>query len=188
MDESLKEKLKCLVFIPIISCTYCNPKSFTWEHEFKAFVEQASNDQFGLKVKLPNGNVVSRVLPVQIHDLEDEDHKLCESVLEGVLRGIEFIYKEPGIDKPLAPDDDEKKNLNNTKYKLQIVKIAHAIKEIIAAINKQSQKPEEVSEEISRSVPEIRKNNKVKLIAGSVLALLLIILGIIFIPKLFRKV
>ena len=28
VDESLKEKLKCLVFIPIISRTYCDPKSF----------------------------------------------------------------------------------------------------------------------------------------------------------------
>jgi hypothetical protein len=69
VDESLKEKLKCLVFIPIISRTYCDPKSFAWEHEFRAFVEQASRDQFGLKVKLPNGNVASRVLPICIYDL-----------------------------------------------------------------------------------------------------------------------
>jgi len=62
VDASLKDKLKCLVFIPIISRTYCDPKSFAWEHEFKVFVEQASKDQFGLKVKLPNGNVSSRVL------------------------------------------------------------------------------------------------------------------------------
>ena len=39
VDASLKEKLKCLIFIPIISRTYCDPKSFAWEHEFKAFVE-----------------------------------------------------------------------------------------------------------------------------------------------------
>jgi hypothetical protein len=31
VDETLKEKLKCLVFIPIISRTYCDPKSFAWE-------------------------------------------------------------------------------------------------------------------------------------------------------------
>jgi len=48
VDASLKEKLNCLVFIPIISRTYCDPKSFAWEHEFKAFVEEASKDQFGL--------------------------------------------------------------------------------------------------------------------------------------------
>ena len=55
VDASLKDKLKCLVFIPVISRTYCDPKSFAWEHEFKAFVELASKDQFGLKVKLQMG-------------------------------------------------------------------------------------------------------------------------------------
>jgi len=51
-----------------------------------------------------------------------------------VLRGIEFIYKEPGIDKPLTSDDDEKRNLNNTKFRIQIIKVAHAIKEIISGL------------------------------------------------------
>ena len=110
--------------------TYCDPKSFAWEHEFKAFVEQASQDQFGLKVKLPNGNVASRVLPVRIHDLT-ADIKECESVLGGVLRGIEFIYKEPGVNRPLAPEDNEKNNLNKTNYRIQIIKVANAIEEII---------------------------------------------------------
>ena len=31
VDASLKDKLKCLVFIPVISRTYCDPKSFAWE-------------------------------------------------------------------------------------------------------------------------------------------------------------
>ena len=65
-----------------------------------------------MKVKLPNGNVANRVLPVRIHDLDNEDIKLCESVLGGVLRGIEFIYKEPGVNRPLTPEDNEKINLN----------------------------------------------------------------------------
>jgi hypothetical protein len=30
VDASLEEKLKCLIFIPIISRTYCDPKSFAW--------------------------------------------------------------------------------------------------------------------------------------------------------------
>ena len=137
VGESLKDKLKCLVFIPIISRTYCDPKSFAWEHEFKAFAEQASQDQFGLKVKLPNGNVANRILPVSIHDLDASDIKECESVLGGVLRGIDFIYREAGIDKPLTPGDDEKKNLNNTKYRIQLIKVAHAIKEIIIGMKKE---------------------------------------------------
>src|SRR5512139_3247947 len=86
VDESLKEKLKCVVFIPIISRTYCDPKSFAWEHEFKAFVLQASKDQFGLKIKLPNGNVANRVLPIQIHDLKADDKTLVEKILGGFLR------------------------------------------------------------------------------------------------------
>jgi tetratricopeptide (TPR) repeat protein len=134
VNESLKEKLKCLVFIPVISRTYCDPKSFAWEHEFKAFIENASHDQFGLKIKLSRGNVASRVLPVRIHDLDSEDVKLCEAVTDGVLRGIEFIYKEPGVNRPLAPDDDEKINLNKTKYRNQINKVANAVNEIIRGL------------------------------------------------------
>ncbi len=37
VDKSLEGKLKCLIFIPIISQTYCDPKSFAWQHEFVAF-------------------------------------------------------------------------------------------------------------------------------------------------------
>ena len=134
VDASLKEKLKCLVFIPIISRTYCDPKSFAWEHEFKAFVDLASKDQFGLKVKLSSGNVAGRVLPVRIHDLDTSDIKEFESVLGGVIRGIEFIYKEPGVNKPLTAEDDEKQNLTHTKYRIQINKTANAIKEIFSGL------------------------------------------------------
>ena len=140
VDESLKEKLKCLIFIPIISRTYCDPKSFAWEHEFKAFIEQARQDQFGLKVKLQGGNVASRVLPVRIHDLDINDIKECELVLGGVLRGVEFIYKEPGINRSLTPKDSEEKNLNKTNYRNQINKIALAIREIITSIGQHEQR------------------------------------------------
>ena len=109
--DSLKEKLNCLVFIPIISRTYCDPKSFAWEHEFKTYINQASQDQFGLKVKLPTGNVASRVLPVQIHDLALKIKTLVENELGGYLRAIEFIYREPGVNRPLKPDDDDKINV-----------------------------------------------------------------------------
>lgn len=34
VDDSLKEKVKCLIFIPIVSRTYCDPKSFAWDKEF----------------------------------------------------------------------------------------------------------------------------------------------------------
>ena len=137
VDASLKDKLKCLVFIPIISRTYCDPKSFAWEHELKAFVDQASKDQFGMKVRLPNGNVANRVLPVRIHDLDIADVKECESILGGVLRGVEFIYKEPGVNRPLTSKDHEEKHLNNTSYRNQINKVALAIKEIFSGLKKE---------------------------------------------------
>jgi TolB-like protein/Tfp pilus assembly protein PilF len=186
VDESLKEKLKCLVFIPIISRTYCDPNSFAWVHEFKAFVEQASKDQFGLKVKLPGGNVANRVLPVQIHDLDAEDRKMVEDELGGYLRGIEFIYKEPGVDRPLTGKDNEEKNLNKTNYRNQINKVALAIREIINAIKQYNPQHEEVSQEAAKSVSAPRKNHKTTIIAGSVIAAALIFLGILFVPKLFK--
>jgi tetratricopeptide (TPR) repeat protein len=135
VDASLKDKLKCLIFIPIISRTYCDPKSFAWEHEFKAFVEQASQDQFRLKVKLPNGNVTNRVLPVRIHDLNIADAEMFESVIGGVLRGVDFVYKSPGVNRPLrAKEDKPHENLNNTIYRDQINKVALAINEIISGL------------------------------------------------------
>ena len=37
VDGSLKEKLKCLILIPVVSQTFCDPKAFAWEQEFKVF-------------------------------------------------------------------------------------------------------------------------------------------------------
>ena len=153
VNASLKEKLKCLVFIPIISRTYCDPKSFAWEHEFRAFVEQASKDMFGLKVRLPNGNVANRVLPVRIHDLNDDDVKLCESVLGSVLRGIEFVYKSPGVNRPLRlREENPQDNLNRTIYRNQINKAANAINEIICGLTKEQASP---AEKVYRDIPPL---------------------------------
>src|SRR6478609_56498 len=73
VDLSLREKVKSLILIPIISQTYCDPKSFAWRNEFLPFRELASNDLFGLRVKVANGNVASRILPVRIHALDNSD-------------------------------------------------------------------------------------------------------------------
>ena len=140
VDASLKDKLKCLVFIPIISRTYCDPKSFAWEHEFKAFVEMASKDQFGLKVKLLNGNVGNRVLPIRIHDLDQEDIKLFESFIGGMIRSVDFIYTSAGVNRPLrAGEDHPQDNLNKTYYRDQINKVANAVKENITALKNHNQ-------------------------------------------------
>ncbi len=134
VNASLKEKLKCLIFIPIISQTYCDSKSFAWQHEFCAFNKLAKNDKFGRDIRLVSGNVASRILPVKIHELDADDLKTFENETGGVLRAIEFIYKETGVNRPLSPDDDAKVNLNRTKYRNQVNKVANAIKEIIFGI------------------------------------------------------
>ena len=124
-----------MIFIPIISRTYCDPKSFAWEHEFKAFIELASHDQFGLKIKLPNGNVANRLIPVQIHDLYPEDKALVEKEIGGVLRAIEFIYKSSGVNRPLrATEDHPHDNMNKTYYRDQTNKVANAIDEVIHSL------------------------------------------------------
>jgi hypothetical protein len=160
VGESLKEKLKCPIFIPIISRTYCDPNSFALQHEFIEFVEQASKDQFGMKVKLPGGNVTNRVLPVRIHDLDNEDVKQCESVLGGVLRGLEFIYREPGVNRPLTPEDNEKINLNKTRYRNQINKVALGVKDIIQGMKTPISPNEATSNEIQADIDERLGSNK----------------------------
>ena len=65
VGATLEKKLKCLVFIPIISQTYCDTSSFAWEHEFVPFIELANADELGMNITLANGNVGSRILPVQ---------------------------------------------------------------------------------------------------------------------------
>ena len=62
VNASLKGKLKCLIFIPVISQTYCDPRSFAWQHEFCAFNKMAKEDQFGRDIRLTSGNVTSRIL------------------------------------------------------------------------------------------------------------------------------
>ncbi len=184
VDESLKEKLRCLVFIPIISRTYCDPKSFAWEHEFKAFVEQASNDRFGLKVKLPNGNVASRVLPVRIYDLDATDIKSCESVLGGMLRGVDFIFRSAGVNRPLMPkEENPQENLNHTNYRNQINKVGNAIKEVISALNAFSIEGGKVSKGYVEEKPELGRNLKPKIITVIFVLLVLVLLAYFFIPK-----
>ncbi len=162
VNDSLKEKLKCLIFIPIISRTYCDTKSFAWQNEFTKFIELASADNFGLKIKLPGGNVASRVLPVRIFDLDKEDISLCESLLEGKLRGIEFIYKSAGVNRPLRSNEDHAhENLNKTYYRDQINKVAYSIQYIINGIKAAS--------DITFSVPEPEKVQGKTIKSGKIL-------------------
>ncbi|MEX2234465.1 MAG: hypothetical protein WD824_20025 [Cyclobacteriaceae bacterium] len=138
VDKSLEGKLKCLIFIPILSQTYCDPKSFAWQHEFVAFNKLAGEATFGRDIKLSNGNVASRMLPIKIHDLDAEDKTLLENELGGVLRAIEFIYKEAGVNRPLKPADNKNDNQNRIDYRNQVNKVANSTKEIISILRNPS--------------------------------------------------
>jgi adenylate cyclase len=135
VDKSLEGKLKCLIFLPIISQTYSDPKSFAWQHEFCAFNKLSQLDQLGRDVKLTSGNVTSRILPIKIHDLDSDDKTAIENEIGGALRAIEFIFKSPGVNRPLRVlEEHPQDNLNKTFYRDQVNKVANAIKAIIQAI------------------------------------------------------
>ena len=136
VDKSLEGKLKCLIFIPVLSQTYCDPNSYAWQYEFLAFYKFANEDRFGKDIRLRNGNYASRILPIRIHDLEQEDIKLFEKETGSVLRAMDFVFRTAsGVNRPLKSNEDHPHdNLNKTFYSDQINKVAQAVKEIILGL------------------------------------------------------
>jgi TolB-like protein len=151
VDKSLSPKLRSVIFIPILSQTFCDPGSYAWQNEFLVFNRLIQEDPLDSYVKLRNGNVAGRILPVRIHDLDSDDLILLQGELGGPLRSIDFVYKEPGVNRPLRPDDNEDKNLNKTRYRNQVNKVANSIKEILYSI----QNPEK--QNISASIEFLTK-------------------------------
>ena len=134
VDLSLNEKVKALIFIPIVSQTYCDPNCFAWQKEFIAFRDFAIQDSLGLAIKVKNGNVAKRILPVKIHDIDQTDTDLYEKEVGGVMRSVEFIYKSSGVNRSLrSVEEHPEDNLNKTIYRDQINKVANGIKEIITS-------------------------------------------------------
>ena len=166
VNHSLESKLNCLIFIPILSKTYCDANGFAWTHEFISFIQKAKQDQFGLNVRLPSGNFSSRVLPVRIHELDPDDLKLTESYL-GPIRSVDFIYRSPGVNRSLRPwDDDVIKNTKQPFYRDQINKVANAIDEILRGM-KQADKNKSHEKILSTTVeankPIIEKTARKKI-------------------------
>jgi len=139
-DKNPEEKreeiqIKSLVFIPVISQTYCDVNSLVWKNEFGVFQDEIKKDSIGRNIKLPNGNIVSRVIPIRIHDIDTDDVRLLETELSGSLRSIDFIYRDEGVNRPLRPvDDDKQASQLRPMYRNQINKLANAIKEIVSGI------------------------------------------------------
>jgi TolB-like protein/Tfp pilus assembly protein PilF len=172
VDASLEGKLRCLIFIPIISQTYCDPKSFAWKHEFLDFMKKAAEEPSGLKIKLSNGNVASRILPVCIHELDRDDKQLLEHELGGPVRGVEFIYRSQGVVRPLKSiEENAKANLNHTFYHDQINKVARAVKELINGFqNRTIVSQEKTGAQVINSIPKTSKK-KIALTASAVVLL-----------------
>jgi TolB-like protein len=202
VNKSLEGKLKCLIFIPILSQTYCDPNSYAWQFEFLAFNKLANEDRFGRDVKLRSGNVASRILPVRIHDLEPEDIKLFEKETGSVLRSLDFVFKtSAGVNRPLKVNEDHPQdNLNKTYYSDQINKIAIAIKDILQGLKAEITEPFKEKPKITDLNEEVKKEEKIqipenafiKLIKGKFLtgvvlsAIVLIIVAVYAIPKLLH--
>lgn len=188
VDESLIKKLNCLVFIPIISQTYCDPKSFAWEHELCYYNSLAEKDSFGRIVMLPGGNVASRILPVKIHELDTEDKVLLENELGGTLRSIDFIYKSTGVNRPLLSHEDHPHdNLNKTYYRDQINKVANALKEIINTLRKHDQTDAEHVQKIINEKQGKRISFNPKIIVSLLLAFAVLAVVYFFIPRPHRS-
>jgi TolB-like protein len=135
VDKSLERKLRCLIFLPILSKTYCDSKSYAWTQEFIPFRDLAARDSFGPIIPLRNGNAASRILPVRIHDLDVEDQSRFEKETGGPLRAVDFVFKTPGVNRPLrASEDHPQDNLNKTYYRDQINKVANAVNEMLIAM------------------------------------------------------
>lgn len=176
---SLEGKLKCIVFIPIVSQTYCDEQGYAWSQEFLPFIEKASSDGLGMNIKLANGNVASRVLPIKIHDLDAEDQSMLQEKLGGPLRSIDFIYKEPGVNRPLRPQDNRELNQEKTSYHNQLNKVANALKEIGTSVLTTSFKEEAISQEKTVTpIQGVSKKRNYMLIAASIV--LIGVLGYFF--------
>jgi tetratricopeptide (TPR) repeat protein len=200
VDKSLEGKLKCLIVIPILSQTYCDPNSYAWQNEFLPFIKMAENDRYGKDVRLRSGNVASRILPIRIHDLEKEDIKLFEKETGCVLRPMDFVFNtSSGVNRPLrANEDHPNDNLNKIFYRDQVNKMAHAIKEIILGMRteplqivKEKDQIREPSKEVWEGERNVLREKPAKLPRKNLLisiifiGALLVIVAIFIYPKIF---
>ena len=177
VNKSLEGKLKCLIFIPVISQTYCDLNSFAWKHEFCAFNKLASTDSFGRDIRLLNGNVASRILPIKINDIGSHDQGLIAKEIDGALRSVDFIFKSPGVNRPLTRNDSRAENNNHLYYRDQINKVANAIRELTDAMRNTTVAAE--SDPLLRVPFKTKKRNKTPVIFASIL-FLLVISGLIY--------
>ncbi len=82
-DASKTSKIQSLIFIPVVSQTYCDTNCPVWKNEFKVFLDEIKSDSLASSMMGTTGNNLSRMIPVKIHEIDKEDVKLLESELSG---------------------------------------------------------------------------------------------------------
>ncbi len=157
VDESLEGRIKSLIFIPIVSQTYCDPKAFAWRKEFCVFNRLAAEDSFGRDIKLKSKNVASRILAVKIHELDPDDVKAIETEMGCPLRSVDFIYRAAGVNRPLTSQDSTTKNQNATFYRDQINKVANGAKDLLIALKNFDSVVDDNSIPVTKTKPEPRQ-------------------------------
>lgn len=179
VDKSIERRLRSLVFIPIVSQTYCDPSSFAWKNEFCAFQRAASMDPFGVAVDLRGGNVGSRILPIRIHDLETPDEQRLTDQLGHPPRFVDFVFRAPGMNRPLRPGEISG---HGVRFEDQVNKLAVGIKEVIVALQDRRDRAAANAQSPGRKAGPFRKNRT--LAGAAVFALLALVFLVIYKPEL----
>lgn len=178
VKDSLSSKLRSVIFMPIVSQTYCDPNCYAWKNEFLEFKRIASEDPLGLKLTLPNGNVISRIVPIRIHELDQLDQAVLENELGAPVRSIDFIFKGQGVNRPLRENEDHPAdNQYKLYYRDQINKVANVIKEVVLSL-KSKDRANVFQEEPKKSTPKQKKSVITK--RRGVIAALLVLLVVAF--------
>lgn len=163
------KSIKSLIFIPVISQTYCDPQSYAWQEEFLTFKNEIQQDDLGTQVALPNGHALPRILPVKIYAIDVDDVRLLEKELHGDLRSVDFIYREDGVNRPLRPADDElSMSKTGVLYRNQINKLANLVKEVISGIKYAAKNPLPLAGEFSSTPPPTSVQNFITSLPPSV--------------------
>jgi TolB-like protein/Tfp pilus assembly protein PilF len=181
VEKSLESKLKSLIFIPVLSRTYCDTKSYAWKYEFCAF-KKLVEDKFGMDINLVNGNVTSRILPIKIHDIDKDDSDLLEKEMGGVVRAIDFFHKTAGVNRPLTSRDDEVRKPGKILYHDQVNKVANAIHEILRGI-KNKDNASGINESLisqAKGFPSQKKMRR-KIVSGTIPLNILIALALLMV-------
>lgn len=161
--------IQSLLFIPVISQTYCDPDSYAWQEEFLTYKTEIQQDKLGAQISLPNGRILPRILPVKIYDIDIDDVRLLEQELQGDLHSVDFIYREAGVNRPLRPSDDEfSVSKNGVLYRNQINKLANLIREVISGIKHSLKNPLSIAGEFSSTPPPRTLNNFITSLPPSV--------------------